>query len=158
MTLSDEAPIFYQDVDGTGDIRSKDADKGFYLKAELDGLVVNKNQAVMSGTIRDSSIADLIGQRVLLAVEDNGDNSRVPDKLTWGIYKPVEKTWTPTDAELKDDNGAGMRWLATDAELKDDPGVVYPKKDEAVNTQSFPAASYSYLDVERGAGDIKVQP
>src|SRR4051812_3185378 len=59
MFLSDEAPIYERDVDGTGDPTAKSP--GFYVKAEFDGLTVNKNQAVMSGTIMDSSIRDFVG-------------------------------------------------------------------------------------------------
>lgn len=155
LLLSDEATIVYRDLDGTGDPQVKYP--GFYIKANFDGLVVNKNQAVMSGTVNDSSIRDLIGQRVLLTVEDNGDNTRVPDKLTWGLYKPVERNWTPSDAELKEDPGVGLRWLATDAERKDDEGIVMPR-DESINTNTFPVATYAFVDVDNGAGDIRVQP
>jgi hypothetical protein len=158
MSLSDDAPLAYQDVDGTAAAGSRDEYKGFYIKAELDGLLVTKNQAVMSGTVRDSSVVDFIGRRVLLTVEDNGDNTKVPDKLTWGLYKTVERGWTPSDAERKEDPGVGLRWWATDAERKDDVGVPYPKQDEAVGCQSFPVLSYSFVDVSRGSGDIKVQP
>lgn len=157
MFFSDEAPIFYQGVDETGDPSVRESEKGFYLKADFDGLTVNKNQAVMSGTVRDSSVREFIGQRVLLTVEDNGDNREVPDKLTWGIYPPAEKGWEVSDAERKDDDGANMRWIASDAERKDDVGVMYPLRDEAIGTQSFPSESYSYVEIERGAGDIKVQ-
>ena len=111
----------------------------------------------MSGTITDSTVRDLVGQRVLLTVEDNGDNTGVPDKLTWGIYKPAERSWTPSDAELKEDPGVGLKWLATDAEQKDDAGVTMPR-EEAMNSQSFPVTSYSFADIARGAGDIKVVP
>ena len=72
MFFSDEAEVTYQDVDGAGD--PQESYRGFYLKASFDGLVVVNNQAVASGTVSDSSIAALIGQRVLLTVEDNVDN------------------------------------------------------------------------------------
>jgi hypothetical protein len=155
MMLSDEAPVFFQDVDGTGE-RGEDV-KGFYIKAEFDGLVVNKNQAVMSGTVRDSSVKDFIGQRVLLTVEDNGDNSRVPDKLTWGIYRPIDKGWVASDAEQKEDPGVGLRWWATDAERKDDVGYAMPR-DTAVTAQSNPVASYAFIEMANWAGDIIVKP
>ena len=50
-----------------------------------------------------------------------------------------------------------MRWLATDAELRDDPGVEMPM-DESIGTQSFPLAAYTFDDLERWTGDIRVQP
>jgi hypothetical protein len=154
MTFTDEAKITYLDVDGTG--APVETIPGFYIKADLDDLVVNKNDAVMSGTIRDSSIRDLIGQRVLLTVEDNGDNTRVPDRLTWGVYRPVVRDWKPSDAELKDDPGVGLRWHATDAEVKDDRGIDMPRS-EAIDTQSFPISSYAFADIAKGAGDIIVR-
>jgi hypothetical protein len=155
MLLSDEAPVAYQDVDGTGD-KGEDI-KGFYIKAEFDGLVVNKNQAVMSGTVRDSSVRDFIGQRVLLTVEDNADNPRIPDRLTWGVYRPIDITWKPSDSELKEDPGVGLRWWAKDYERKDDVGYAMPR-DTAVTAQSNPVASYAFIDPANWAGDIVVKP
>ena len=155
MTLSDEAPIAYQDVDGTGE-GSNEEYKGLYIKAEFDSMVVNKNQAVMSGIIQDSSNRNYIGQRVLLTVEDNGDNSKVPDQITWGVYQQIKRDWAPSDGELEKDEGVGLRWWATDAERKDDVGYAMPK-DETTNAQSFPVASYSFVEIVRGAGDIIVR-
>ncbi|MDT4896537.1 MAG: hypothetical protein QOH25_1614 [Acidobacteriota bacterium] len=154
MTLTDEAKITVQDVDGTG--VPEDTYPGFFIKADLDGLLVDKNQAVMCGTIRDSSVREFIGLRVLLSVEDNGDNTRVPDKLTWGSYLPTEGGWPTSDAELKDDPGVGMRWFASDAEVKDDQEVPMPKI-YAINTQSFPVSTYDFIEVVKGAGDIIVR-
>jgi hypothetical protein len=156
MTLTDAAPLYIQDVDGTGTPETKY--DGFYIKSDLDDLVVvNKNQAVMSGTVRDSSIRELIGQRVLLTVEDNGDNTKIPDHLTWGVYNPIVRDWKPSDAELKDDPGVGMRWWATDAEVRDDKGIAMPVS-EAITTQTYPMGSYDFATIARGAGDILVQP
>jgi hypothetical protein len=155
MTLTDEAPLYIQDVDGTGVPETKY--DGFYIKADFDDLVVNKNQAVMSGTVRDSSIRELIGERVLLTVEDNGDNTKVPDHLTWGVYNPVVRDWTPSDSEWKDDPGVGMRWWATDAEVRGDKGIAMPRS-EAITTQTFAMGSYDFATIARGAGDILVQP
>lgn len=154
MFFSDQERYTIQDVDGTGE--KEITYPGFYVKAELDGLVVNKNQAVMSGTVRDSSVNELIGQRVLLTVEDNGDNIRIPDRLTWGVYRPIERRWTPSDAERKEDPGVGLRWLATDAERKDDRGIWMPR-GETIDTNSFSLASYSFVDTNNGAGDIVVR-
>ncbi len=155
MTLSDEAPVVYQDVDGTGE-GSKEEYKGLYIKAEFDSMVVNKNQAVMSGIIQDSSIKNYIGQRVLLTVEDNGDNSRVPDQLTWGVYQQIKKDWTPSDAEAEKDDGVGLRWWATDAERKDDVGYAMPK-DDKISSQSFPTPAYTFFEIVKAAGDIVVR-
>jgi hypothetical protein len=153
--MTDEAVIATPDVDGTGEPQEKFA--GYNFKAEVDGLFVDKNQAVLSGTIRTASNEALVGQRVLLTVEDNGDNARVPDRLTWGVYKPIDKRWVSSDAELKEDPGVGLRWWATDAERKDDVGYQMPR-DESFGTQTFPAASYGFVDADNGAGDIRVSP
>ncbi|MET0622588.1 MAG: hypothetical protein ABW250_06390 [Pyrinomonadaceae bacterium] len=152
--LSDEAPITYQDTDGDG---SRDeTHQGFYISASFDGLTIVGNQAVMSGDVRDSSIPDLIGRRMLLTVEDNGDHSREPDKLTWGVYSPAG-TWEASDAELERDPGVGMRWEATDAEREDDRPVTMPR-ERRIDTQTFMLSAFVFVDAEDGAGDIVVQP
>jgi hypothetical protein len=151
--MTDEAVITLQDVDGSGE--SKEKFVGYNFKADVDGLIVTENKAVLSATIRDASNQAFIGQRVLLTVEDNGDNTRVPDRLTWGVYKPIDRRWIPSDAELKDDPGVGLRWWATDAERRDDVGYQMPR-DEKVSTQTFPLATYGFVDASDGAGDIRV--
>lgn len=152
--LSDEAPYTNHDPDGDG--AREEAQQGFYISASFDGLTVVGNQAVMSGDVRDSNIPDLIGQRVLLTVEDNGDQSRVPDKLTWGVYRPAGN-WEASDAELERDPGVGMRWEATDAEREDDRPVVMPR-ERRTDAQTFTLSAFVFVDVEDGAGDIVVQP
>jgi hypothetical protein len=155
LFLSDEAPVTYQDVDGEG--APAETYKGFYISAAFEDMTVTDNQAVMSGVVRDSSIKELIGQQVLLTVEDNGDNTRVPDRVTWGIYRPLRRDWTPSDAEWKEDPGVGLRWWATDAERKDDRGYEMPR-DETVSLKSFPFSAYLFIDTDDGAGDIIVRP
>lgn len=155
LLLSDEAPVVYRDVDGDGSPEEKYA--GFSISVSFDNMSVVKNQAVMEGVVRDSTIPSLIGLRVLLTVEDNGDNLREPDRLTWGLYKPIKRDWTPSDAELEKDPGVGLRWWATDAELKDDVGYEMPR-DERVTLLSFPFSAYLFVDTEDGTGDIVVSP
>lgn len=156
LTFSDQAPIPDQDVDGTGDPDLKESPSGVYITVDFDGLKVDRNKAVMSGTVRDASIRRYIGQRVLLVVEDNGDNPETPDKLTWGFYNLTERGWTPSDAELKEDPGVGLKWIATDAERRDDEGVPYPRVEE-ITTQTFPLSSYDFVNPERGSGNIQVR-
>lgn len=155
MFFSDDAPLTEQDTDGAG--VPVETYPGFYFSAEFDDMLVSNNKAVMSGTVRDSSIASLIGRRVLLTVEDNGDNSREPDRVTWGVYPDLRRSWTPSDAELRDDPGAGMTWMATDAERRDDQGVLMPG-DGSVRVNTFPIASYEFVVNTTGAGDIVVRP
>jgi len=155
MFLSDEATIVYRDVDGDGSPEEKYA--GAQITVAFDDMSVDKNQAVMEGVVRDSNIPYLIGVRVLLTVEDNVDNPREQDKLTWGVYKPIDRNWVPSDAELEKDPGVGMRWWATDAERKDDVGYEMPKEDK-VTLKSFPFASYLFVDTDDAVGDIIVRP
>lgn len=154
MFLSDEAPVTYQDVDGEG--TPAETQQGFYISAEFDGMVVVGNRAVMSGDVRDSSIRDLIGRRVLLTVEDNGDNSREPDRLTWGVYRTAPR-WVASDAELENDPGVGMTWEATDAERRDDVPVPMPR-EQRFDAQTFQLSAFVLVDPADGAGDILVRP
>lgn len=154
MTFSDEAPIEILDLDGTG--VKEGTYPGVYIKADLDGLRVDKNKAVISGTVRDSSVREFIGLRVLLTVEDNGDNTRVPDRVTWGVYLPTQGGWVASDAEWKEDPGVGMKWHATDAEVKDDRGVPMPPV-YSIDTQTYPVLAYDFVEVAKGAGDIIVR-
>ena len=116
--------------------------------------MVEKNRAVMCGTIKESSLKSHVGNRVMLIVEDNGDYVRAPDKVYWGIYKPAGG-WIPTDAERPDDNGASLTWIATDAERKDDVGVP-SRSSGVVGCKSFPLwAQYAF---KGGEGNIIVRP
>lgn len=155
LLLTDEAPITLQDVDGDGSPEERHA--GFSVSVSFDEMSVVKNQAVMGGVVRDSTIPYLIGQRVLFTVEDNGDNQREPDRLTWGFYKEIRRDWTPSDAELEKDPGVGLRWWATDAEVKEDVGYAMPR-DESTRVASFPFAAYLFADMDNWAGDIIVRP
>ena len=150
--MTDDALITLQDVDGSGEPKERYA--GYNFKADVDGLVVTNNQAVLSATIRDASNLAFIGQRVLLTIKD-GETTKEPDQLTWGVYKPIDRRWVPSDAERKEDPGVGLRWWATDAEVKDDRGYQMPR-DESIGTQTFPIASYGFVDTSNGAGDIRV--
>jgi hypothetical protein len=156
--FTDEEPVEYTDLDGTGDPSLVASYKGFFITSDVDSLVVTNNQAVMSGTVRDCTIPELIGQRVLLTVEDNGDNTRVLDQLTWGAYRFVKKDWTPSDAELKTDPGVGLKWVATDFERRDDKGVPQPPVDKPVDTDTYPVLSYSFVGIGKASGDITVKP
>lgn len=149
--MTDEAVINIQDVDGTGE---KGRLVGYNFKAVVDGLVVTENKAVLSAVIRDASDTSLVGQRVLLTVLD-GEKTREPDGLTWGLYKPINRTWVPSDAERKEDPGVGLRWWATDLEQRGDVGYQMPR-DESIGTRTFPLAAYGVVDADNAAGDIRV--
>jgi hypothetical protein len=155
MFFSDDSPVTYQNTDDVGDPGETYA--GVYFSAEFDDMRVSDNKAVIIGTVRDSNITGLIGRRVLLTVEDNGDNSRVPDRLTWGLYADLRPDWTPSDAELRDDPGVGMTWTATDAELREDRGVPMPG-DGSVRVGTFPVTSFEFVAAANGSGDLFVRP
>lgn len=160
MIFSGPAVIPKQDVDGDGNTDFSGKLESLDMDVSFDKLVVEKNQAVMSGTVTNCNVREYIGRRVLLTVEDNGDNTdpKAPDKFTWGLYRKIDLWWTPTDAEVKDDRGAYLSWWATDYERKDDVGYAMPKRNEPVGTQSFPVSSYSFINIVTGDGNVNVYP
>ena len=159
MTFRDEARIVEQDVDGVGG-HPDDPPAEFYLTANLDSLTIEHNRAVMGGTVTDSSNRSYVGRWVQLVVEDNGDGRETPDKLSWCFCKPEEGGWVPSDAEVRDDEGAWWKWWATDAELRDDAGVqsrnIIP--GNKTGCQILPLSVYEFADVRIGEGQIQVQP
>ena len=158
MTFRDEAPIIDQDVDGVGGHNESSSE--FYMTAVLDSLTIDRNRAVMSGTVADSSIRSYIGKWVQLVVEDNGDGTQEPDKLTWCFCKPEEGGWVPADAELREDQGAWAQWWATDAEREDDKGVqstnIIP--GNKTSCKVLPLSVYPFAEIRSGEGQILVQP
>jgi hypothetical protein len=100
MTFNDPSAVPVEDPDNM----EKEGTPGVLVRAKFDCLNVTENRAVMSGEIFDSNVPGNIGLRVLLVIEDNGQDK---DRLTWGIYQQPGK-WTPTDAELEDDKGASL--------------------------------------------------
>ena len=142
-----------------GESSANNSSSGVSVSADFDCLVINGNKAVMSGLITDANVGGLVGHRVLLVVEDNGEGVNQPnlDKLTWGIYQPLNRTWIPQDAEDPTDTGWFNEWFATDFERPDDipiPG----SPSEVIGCQTFPLASYAFVDVEHGSGNIQVKP
>ena len=160
MLFSGPAVIPKQDVDGDGNTDFSGRLESLDMDVSVDSLVVEKNRAVMSGTVSNCNVREYIGRRVLLTVEDNGDGNdpKLPDKFTWGFYRKLDLWWTPTDAELKEDPGVGLRWWATDSERKDDIGYAMPKQNDPVGTQSFPFTSYALVDIVAGNGNVNVFP
>jgi hypothetical protein len=157
MVFTDQARISDKDVDGD-DASNGDAPGEFYIKADVDSMTVEKNKAVMSGTVRDSSHRTYIGRWVQLVVEDNAYNLRMPDTLTWGFCRPPAGGWVPSDAERKYDDGAYLSWWATDAERRDDVGV--PSKNlissDMKGCRVYPLSLYTFVDIKKWEGDIQV--
>jgi hypothetical protein len=159
LTLTDEATI--PDFDDPEAPREGDPPKGFTIKAQIDSLTIEKNQALMNGVVLDSSHTNYIGKWVQLVVEDNRDNRELPDRLTWSFCKRGEGGWIPSDAEWDGkDDGAFLRWWATDAERKDDVGIpspnLIPGEDRSCPVHAL--AVYPFADALRWDGDIVVQP
>ena len=158
MTFRDEAGVVEHDPDEGGDPGKPQSE--FYMTANLDSLTIDRNRALMGGTVTDSSNRSYIGKWVQLVVEDNGDGSGDPDKLTWCFCKPEEGGWVPADAELRDDQGAWFKWWATDAELKDDAGIPSPNiiPGNKTSCKVLPLSVYPFAEVRNGEGQIQVQP
>ncbi|MDQ3907104.1 MAG: hypothetical protein M3268_02045 [Acidobacteriota bacterium] len=156
MTFSDEAAVSYQDVDGTGGKR--DEAGPFLMTVSFDSMTVEKNRALMNGTVRDSSYPSYVGKWVQLVVEDNGTNVENPDRLVWRLCQPEPGGWVPSDYERPGDRGAYMSWWATDYEQPGDIGI--PSKNlipgNTKNCEVFSIWSYSFAEIKRGDGDIVV--
>ncbi|HVG28656.1 MAG TPA: hypothetical protein VM864_02950 [Pyrinomonadaceae bacterium] len=156
MTFNDEARVSERDVEGDGE-RAGDP-MPFYMKAEFDTLTVEKNRALMSGIIRDSSHQSYIGRWVQLVVEDNVDNKEAPDRIVWRFCQPEAGGWIPSDYEVPGDRGAWMSWWATDAERKGDVGIPSQSliPDEKRRCEMLPLWTYAFADLKRWDGDIRV--
>jgi hypothetical protein len=132
----------------------------FYLKAQIDCLMINKNKAVMSGTVSEANAPSYVGRRVLLVAQDNSQdtNAHKQDRLTWGIYKIPRSDWLPSDSErLEENQGVTPTWIAQDAERTDDVGVISNQND-IIGCESFPLSAFSFVDVQHGRGKIHVSP
>jgi hypothetical protein len=141
MIFTDEAKVVVQDPDGEP---VKDDPIPFSMKADLDTMTVEKNRAIISGIVRDSSVRSYIGRWVQLVIEDN-DGVEVPDRFGWSFCEP--------------EVGAFLSWWATDAERRDDVGIPSPNivpgmlKACKVN----PLSSYEFASILKGDGAIQIQ-
>ena len=154
LTFSGQTSLADPDTENGG----SSTNLGLSMKVDLDCLVVNQNQAAMSGIVRDSSVEAYRGKRVLLAVEDGGEGSKAaPDKFTFGSYQLQAMNWFPTDAEVPNDNGWKFTWIATDAERPDDRGVPISRSTD-VDCRSFSLSAYGYVDIPQGSGNVQVRP
>jgi len=157
MTFNDEAKVSDRDPEETDEGGSGDP-VPFYMKAEFDTLTVEKNRALMSGVVLDSSLRGYIGRWVQLVVEDSRDDPKLPDRLVWRFCRREAGGWVPSDAEVPGDRGAWMSWWATDAERKYDVGI--PSKnlipDETRRCEVYPLQSYSFAEIKRWEGNIEV--
>ena len=156
LTYTDEARLSDQDPDG--EARPEEPTQ-FHMTADLDSLTIEGNRALIGGVVRDSSHPSYVGKWVQLVVEDNGDGSEIPDKLSWRVCQPQPGGWIPQDSEDPRDEGASARWWATDSERKDDRGIqsanIIPGTSRGCPT--YPLSAYRFPNI-RGEGNIRVQP
>ena len=157
MLFTDEAKILFEDVDGTGE-PPRDEPVEFSMKAELQAMTIEKNRAVISGVVRDSTYRSYIGKWVQLVIEDN-DGLEVPDKFAWSFCEPEPGGWIPSDAEVPGDRGAFMSWWATDAERKDDVGIASPDliPGSLKSCRVYPIAAFEYAHILKGDGVIQIK-
>jgi len=157
IKFTDEAKVFFQDVDGTGE-PPKDEPVAFSMTADLDTMTIEKNRAVISGMVRDSSYRSYIGKWVQLVIEDN-DGVEVPDKLVWSFCEQQPGGWIPQDAEDPNDRGAFMSWWATDAERKDDVGIPSPNliPGSLKGCRVYQLQSYEFASMLKWDGAIQIK-
>src|SRR5262245_42034009 len=157
MDFTDEAKLEFQDVDGTGEV-PKEEPVPFSMKADFDAMTIEKNRAVISGVVRDSSYRSYIGKFVQLVIEDN-DGIEVPDKLVWSFCEQQPGGWIPQDAEDPNDRGAFLSWWATDAERKDDVGIPSPSliPGNLKSCQVYPLQSSEFASILKWDGAITIK-
>jgi hypothetical protein len=157
MQFNDEAKIVLQDVDGTGDV-PKEEEVEFFMKAELNAMTIEKNRAVISGVVRESSYRSYIGKWVQLVIEDN-DGIEVLDRFGWSFCQPEPGGWIPSDAEVPGDQGAFMSWWATDYERKDDVGIPSPSliPGSLKACRAYSPGSYDFASIVKGDGAIQIR-
>jgi hypothetical protein len=157
MIFTDEAKVIFQDVDGNGDV-PKDEPLPFSMKASFDTMTIEKNRAVISGVISDSSYPSYLGKWVQLVIEDN-DGIEVPDKFVWSFCQPEPGGWIPSDAEVPGDRGAYMSWWSTDAERTDDVGIPSPNliPGSSKGCKSYPLGGYEFASILKGEGAIQIK-
>ncbi|HEV2904865.1 MAG TPA: hypothetical protein VGW32_07450, partial [Pyrinomonadaceae bacterium] len=118
---------------------------------------IEKNRAVISGVVRDSSYPSYIGKWIQLVIEDN-DGIEVADRFVWSFCQPELGGWIPEDAEVPGDRGAYMSWWATDAERKDDVGIPSPNliPGNLKGCRTFPLRAYEFATIFKGDGIIQI--
>src|SRR6185503_6914325 len=154
MIFTDETKVVVTDPDGPP---PREEPVPFSMKADLDTMTIEKNRAIMSGVVRDSSVPGYIGRWVQLVIEDN-DGVEVPDRFVWQFCEPEPGGWIPSDAEWKDDQGAFMSWWATDAERRDDVGIPSPSLIPGTKAcKAYPLQDYEFATILKGDGSITIR-
>jgi hypothetical protein len=154
ITFRDGSELPDQDVDGTGDPALAASSSGLVFTADVDGLCVTGNVAVLSGVVESSTRSGDVGRRMLFAVEDNGAGRRAADRIGWGLYhagvqRLVADSENPEAGEFL---VGGTRYVRD--EENPDAGEFAVGGD--LNCHSFPLDSYSFVDI--GGGNLQVRP
>lgn len=157
MIFTDEAKVEIIDVDGTGDV-PKEEPQPFSMKAEFDSMTIEKNRAIISGVVRESTYRSYIGRWIQLVIEDN-DGVEVQDKFVWTFCQPEPGGWIPEDSEVPGDRGAFMSWWSTDAERKDDVGIPSPNLIPGTlkACRSYPLANFEFASIQKPDGAIAIR-
>ena len=157
MLFTDEAKVPFEEPNGDGE-PGKDESLEFSMKADLTEMTIEKNRAVISGIVRESSIPRYLGKWVQLVIEDN-DGIEVADKFGWSFCAQEEGGWIPSDAEVPGDRGAFMSWWATDFERKDDIGIPSPNliPGNLKGCRSYPLQAFDFAEFLKGDGAIQIK-
>ena len=157
MVFTDETKVVLVDPDGDGE-PPREEPAPFFMKAEFDSMTIEKNRALMSGVIKDSSHRSYIGKWVQLVIEDN-DGKELADKFVWSFCEPEPGGWIPSDFEVPGDQGAFMSWWSTDFEQKEDVGIpspsLIPGQLKACKAHSL--QSYEFADILKADGEITIR-
>jgi hypothetical protein len=158
MLLTDEAQVPLEEPNGDEGGRRGGESLAFSMKADIDGMTIEKNKAVITGMVRESSIPRYLGKWIRLVIEDN-DGVEVQDKFGWSFCAQEQGGWIPEDAEVPGDRGAFMSWWATDAERKDDVGIPSPDiiPGNLKGCKSFPILAYDFAEFAKGDGIITIK-
>jgi hypothetical protein len=157
MVFTDETKVAFEEPDPDGDPR-KDESLAFSMRADFDSMTIEKNKAVISGVVRESSIPRYLGRWIRLVIEDN-DGVEVLDKFGWSFCAVEEGGWIPEDAEVPGDRGAFMSWWSTDFERKDDVGIPSPNliPGSSKGCKSHPLLAYDFAEFLKGDGAISIK-
>ena len=161
MTYNDTSLIPDDDGDDAPPPQRGETPTEFYMTAEFDAMTVEKNRAIMSGVVTESSHKTYVGRWVQLVAEDNAENRELTDRLSWTFCRPAATGWVPSDYEVKGDRGAYLSWWATDYERKDDVGAPSRPAADSEPTKGCPLytlSAYDYLSPDKWEGDIVVRP
>ncbi len=156
MKFTDDSKVEFQDVDGSGD--PQDEPGPFFMIAALDAMTIEKNRAVISGVVRESSHRSYVGKWIQLVIEDN-DGREFVDKFGWSFCQPDLGGWIPSDFEVPGDKGAFMSWWATDAERKDDVGIPSPNliPGNLKACKVYPVLAYDWATLLKADGEIRIE-